>query len=142
MINLRIYRSYCVRLQEICGASTMLMAVQEEHLKKKLRDSEGYILVGVYPSHHVSGSEDNVRDVNTCLIYLLKAFPKSGCDEENELQEYARLQEMTAQIREQLIFDADKGIAGMRELDRESIAIEPEYNIAGGYIGYSITFSF
>lgn len=142
MINLRRYRNYCLRLKQICTADKFVLAVQEEHLKKKLRGMDGNILVAVYPSHVVTGVEDNVVDENTCLVYILTAAAKNETDDEKEIEDYAILQEMIDMIKKQLIYDADNDIGGMSELKRDSIEIEPEYNIAGGYIGYSIVFTF
>lgn len=142
MMNLKLYKDYCEHLKEACKADYLVMAVHEEHLKKKLRGQTGYLLIGVYPSYNISGFEDNVRDMNTCLLYILKAISKVENDENTEIREYAELQIKIDLVKKQLIYDADNGLWDIRGLDRESIEIEPEFNITGGYYGYSLIFTY
>lgn len=142
MIDLVTYRNYCKRLKAFCEAKRLLLVVSEDHLKKKLRGDDDFILVSVYPSHNGIGMEDNVRDVDTILLYLLQALNKADTDDEKEFQSYVELQEKIRLIKEQLITDANNGEPEfMLNLDRESIEIEPVNNIAGGYNGYSLVFT-
>ena len=41
MVNLSEYKDYCTGLLELIGADELVMVVQEEHLKKRLRDETG-----------------------------------------------------------------------------------------------------
>ena len=64
MVNLSEYKDYCTGLLELIGADELVMVVQEEHLKKRLRDETGVIMVAVYPTIGSTGSEDNMGDNN------------------------------------------------------------------------------
>ena len=118
------------------------MIVQEEHLKKRLRDCPGVILVAVYPSIGSTGDEDNMGDNNTLILFVLEYTGKVSVSQTNEFESYERLQELIRKIRDKLIEDSNAGHNLLRYLDRASIEIEPEWNIAGAYNGWSIAFSF
>lgn len=51
MVNLSEYKDYCTDLLKLIGADELVMVVQEEHLKKRLRDETGVIMVAVYPDN-------------------------------------------------------------------------------------------
>ena len=118
------------------------MVVQEEHLKKRLRDETGVIMVAVYPTIGSTGNEDNMGDNNTILLFVLEYAGKASVSRDNEFESYERLQGLAGKIRDKLIEDSDAGHKLLRNLDRASIEIEPEWNIAGAYNGWSIAFSF
>lgn len=142
MIKLSDFRVYCEGLARLIGVDRLVMIVQEEHLKKKLRDDPGVILAVVYPSVVGNGSADNTRDSNTVLLFVLESTGKSSITEEKEVACYERLQVMAGRIRDKIIGDSDEGIEPLTFLDRESIEIDPEWNIAGSFNGWSVTFSF
>lgn len=140
MMGLSEYREYCTGLLELIGAGQLVMVVQEEHLKKKLRDEPGVILAAVYPSSGSTGSEDNMGDNNTILLFVLEYAGKSSMSSEEEFESYERLQGLAGRIRDRLIEDSDAGHELLRDLDRASIEVEPEWNIAGAYNGWSVAF--
>lgn len=142
MVNLSEYKDYCTGLLELIGADELVMVVQEEHLKKRLRDETGVIMVAVYPTIGSTGSEDNMGDNNTILLFVLEYAGKTSVSRDNEFESYERLQGLAGKIRDKLIEDSDAGHNLLRNLDRTSIEIEPEWNIAGAYNGWSIAFSF
>lgn len=142
MVKLSDLRDYCNSLMALVGADRLVMAVQEEHLKKKLRDDPGVVLAAVYPSVVGVGRADNTGDNNTVLLFVLEFAGKSSMTEDKEMECYERLQVMAGVIRDKIILDADDGNELMMFLDRESIEIEPEWNIAGNFIGWSVAFSF
>ena len=72
MVNLSEYKDYCTGLLELIGADELVMVVQEEHLKKRLRDETGVIMVAVYPTIGSTGREDNMGDNNTILLVVLE----------------------------------------------------------------------
>lgn len=142
MVNLSEYKDYCTGLLELIGADELVMVVQEEHLKKRLRDETGVIMVAVYPTIGSTGNEDNMGDNNTILLFVLEYAGKTSVSRDNEFESYERLQGLAGKIRDKLIEDSDAGHNLLRNLDRASIEIEPEWNIAGVYNGWSIAFSF
>ena len=132
MVNLSEYKDYCTGLLELIGADELVMVVQEEHLKKRLRDETGVIMVAVYPTIGSTGNEDNMGDNNTILLFVLEYAGKTSVSRDNEFESYERLQGLAGKIRDKLIEDSDAGHNLLRNLDRASIEIEPEWNIAGG----------
>ena len=142
MVNLSEYKDYCTGLLELIGADELVMVVQEEHLKKRLRDETGVIMVAVYPTIGSTGNEDNMGDNNTILLFVLEYTGKTSVSRDNEFESYERLQGLAGKIRDRLIEDSDAGHNLLRNLDRASIEIEPEWNITGAYNGWSIAFSF
>ena len=142
MVNLSEYKDYCTGLLELIGADELVMVVQEEHLKKRLRDETGVIMVAVYPTIGSTGNEDNMGDNNTILLFVLEYAGKTSVSRDNEFESYERLQGLAGKIRDKLIEDSDAGHNLLRNLDRASIEIEPEWNIDGAYNGWSIAFSF
>lgn len=119
-----------------------IYVVLEEHLKKALNGKPGLIMAVVYPSHHVTGVADNTWDENICIVYLLEYTSKPNSTQESEFQSYAAMQGIADEIKDKLIADADSNHRLLLHLNRESIEIEPEWNVAGGYNGYSVGFSF
>ena len=142
MVNLSEYKDYCTDLLKLIGADELVMVVQEEHLKKRLRDETGVIMVAVYPTIGSTGNEDNMGDNNTILLFVLEYAGKTSVSRDNEFESYERLQGLAGKIRDKLIKDSDAGHNLLRNLDRASTEIEPEWNIAGAYNGWSIAFSF
>jgi len=78
MVNLSEYKDYCTDLLKLIGADELVMVVQEEHLKKRLRDETGVIMVAVYPTIGSTGNEDNMGDNNTILLFVLERLPCHG----------------------------------------------------------------
>ena len=142
MVNLSENKDYCTDLLKLIGADELVMVVQEEHLKKRLRDETGVIMVAVYPTIGSTGNEDNMGDNNTILLFVLEYAGKTSVSRDNEFESYERLQGLAGKIRDKLIEDSDAGHSLLRNLDRASIEIEPEWNIAGAYNGWSVAFSF
>lgn len=141
MVKLNDYKAYCEMLCELTGASKLVMVVHEEHLKKRLRDDTGMVLVAVYPSIQGTGSEDNTGVLQAMLIFVLEYSGKREMTPESEIDSYERMLAAVEAIREQILKDAGDGIELLRGLERESVVIDPEWNVAGNYNGWSIGFS-
>ncbi|WP_294141579.1 hypothetical protein [uncultured Sanguibacteroides sp.] len=141
MVKLNDFKRYFEVLADEMGLC-FLMVVMEEHLRKKLQGKAGTIMALVYPSAMGTGSADNTVDENICLLYVLENGTKSGMTEKMEFKMYERLLEVIDGIKSKLIADADENHPLLRELERGSLEVEPEWNIAGGYNGYSLVFSF
>ena len=123
MVNLSEYKDYCTGLLELIGADELVMVVQEEHLKKRLRDETGVIMVAVYPTIGSTGNEDNMGDNNTILLFVLEYAGKASVSRDNEFESYERLQGVAGKIRDKLIEDSEAGHNLLRNLDRASIEI-------------------
>lgn len=142
MVNLSEYKDYCTDLLKLIGADELVMVVQEEHLKKRLRDETGVIMVAVYPT--IGSTETRITwEIITrffCSCWNMPGkLPCHGITSSRVMNVYNGL---AGKIRDKLIKDSDAGHNLLRNLDRASIEIEPEWNIAGAYNGWSIAFSF
>lgn len=142
MVDLNEYRTYFGQLCPELGIGKMVMVVQEEHLRKKLPGLNGTILALVYPSGSGCGEQDNVADVNTCLLFVLENSNKSDSDPDQEFTCYSRLLQIASGIKKRIIEDSGGNHPLFTELDMQSFQIDPEWNIAGSYVGYSIVFGF
>lgn len=141
MVKLNEVKRYFEALASEMGLS-FLMVVMEEHLRKKLQGKAGIIMALVYPSATGTGAADNAVDENVCLLYVLENGMKVSMTDDMEFQMYERLQGIIDKVKLKLIVNADENHPLLRELERGSLEIEPEWNVAGGYNGYSIVFGF
>lgn len=141
MVKLNDLRQYFEALAAEMGLY-FFMVVMEEHLRKKLSGKTGIVMALVYPSATGTGMADNTVDENICLLYVLENGTKAGMTEDIEFKMYEHLQGLIDGVKTRLIDAADENHPLLRELERGSLEIEPEWNVAGGYNGYSIVFSF
>lgn len=142
MISINTLRNYFNVLGQAISAERTVYVVQDDHLQKKLRGEKGIFFCVVLPSASGQGSADNSSDRNTMMLFVIQFGNKSDTTDESELSDFASLQQKIVLIRNRIIEDADKQIMPMTYLDRSSIEIDPQWNIAGGYFGYSLTLSF
>jgi len=142
MVGLKEYKEYFTIIMEAAYFDHIKFVVQEEHLKKRLKDLTGVVFAVVYPDASGTGSADNVSDLNSCLLFILENLNKTDTDDEEEFNAYARLQGMASRLKVRIIKDSADYRFFLTELDIESFSIEPVWNIAGSYIGYSISFDF
>ncbi len=129
---------------EITGGKTissLVMAVEENHLIKKVKDKAGIILAIKYPSADSQGDEDNYSERNKCLIFCITKWDPGKTTDQDEANNYAVLQEFTMQIKNYLITsDKGPGICGIENGLYSGFRTEWEYNIFGGYNGLSVSF--
>lgn len=141
MINIQRYREMLVELKERVNKVSRtkidgtVIAVSEKHLVKKLKDSMGLILCANYPDAVSQGTEDNYRERNSLLLFLIEKVPSGQETDEEELLHYARIQQVMQLLKNKL-----------REMDffcgevdgAESMTVEWEYDVFGGWNGMSI----
>jgi hypothetical protein len=112
-----------------------VIAVSEKHLVKKLRDCTGLMLCANYPDAVSQGNEDNYREQNSLLLFLIEKVPSGQETDEEELLHYAHIQQVMQLLKTKL-----------REMDffcgevegAESMTVEWEYDVFGGWNGMSI----
>ena len=141
MINIQRYREMLVELKERVNKVSRtkidgtVIAVSEKHLVKKLRDCTGLMLCANYPDAVSQGNEDNYRERNSLLLFLIEKVPSGQETDEEELLHYARIQQVMQLLKTKL-----------REMDffcgrvkgAESMTVEWEYDVFGGWNGMSI----
>ena len=121
--------------------TSLVMAVEENHLIKKIKDKPGIILAIKYPSADSQGDEDGYAERNKCLVYCVTKWDPGKVNDAEELENYAILQELTRRIKEYLnTSDKGPGICGVNNGLYSSLRTEWEFNVFGGYNGLSISF--
>lgn len=144
MIEIRRYREWLIELKESINQEaedarieSIAMAVHEGHMLRKLKDRRGVVLCAKYPDAKTTGDVDNHSSDNDILLFVLEKVPSGQHDDEDELAHYARLQELTDALLQQLL-DGEAmcgdGVPG------ETFNVEWEYDIFGGWNGLSVSF--
>lgn len=113
----------------------VVVAVSDRHLTKKLKDRTGLILCANYPDAESKGSEDNYREDNRLLLFLLEKVPAGDETDDDEMVHYAHMQGVMKILKEEIrSMDFICGeIAGGEEMTTEW-----EYDVFGGFNGLSI----
>ncbi len=141
MINIIRYRELLVELQQAVNdkqkdaIDSVVLAVREGHMTKKLRERQGVVLCSNYPDAHLQGSAHNYSDSNKIYLFVLEKVPSGKETDEEELQHYGRLQEIMRLLRDALL--TNDTVCGEIKTD-EDITTEWEYDIFGGWNGLSI----
>lgn len=108
MINIQRYREMLVELKESVNKVSRtkidgtVIAVSEKHLVKKLRDCMGLMLCANYPDAVSQGNEDNYRERNSLLLFLIEKVPSGQETDEEELLHYARIQQVMQLLKTKL----------------------------------------
>lgn len=141
MINIQRYREMLAELKERVNKASRtkidgtVIAVSEKHLVRKLRDVRGLMLCANYPDAVSQGNEDNYRERNSLLLFLIEKVPSGQETDEEELLHYARIQQVMQLLK-----------TGLREMDffcgeadgAERMTTEWEYDVFGGWNGMSL----
>ena len=141
MINIQRYREMLIELKERVNKVSRtkidgtVIAVSEKHLVKKLRDCTGLMLCANYPDAVSQGNEDNYRERNSLLLFLIEKVPSGQETDEEELLHYARIQQVMQLLKTKL-WEMDSFCAEVE--GAESMTVEWEYDVFGGWNGMSI----
>ncbi|WP_289090359.1 hypothetical protein [uncultured Bacteroides sp.] len=145
MINILQFRELCIELQHKVNAisdnpiDTVVMAVREEHMVKKLQNKLGITLCVSYPDAQSSGTEDNYTDNQQAFFFVVKRLAPGQLDDETEITTYAELQDIMLNLRD-VIRDYYSECMGI--IPEEIYKIEWEYQIFGGVNGLSMGVTF
>lgn len=139
MITVKKYNDICKQIVDVIEVDGYVLASSEEQGMKKLKDKDGIRLVAVYPSYHFDGEPDTYKDMHEMLFYVVTRQIE-GSDDDTELQQYSDAQEALLRLKEYLFGEDSQFCHLFPNLDIGSVLIDPEYNIFGGYIGWSMKF--
>lgn len=145
MINILQFRELCIELQhkvnDVCDdkIDSVVMAVREEHMVKKLQHKSGISMCVSYPDAQSSGTEDNYTDNQQVFFFIVKRLAPGQMDEETELATYATLQDIMLNLRDVI---REYYSECMDINPEESYKIEWEYQIFGGVNGLSMGVTF
>lgn len=142
---MKLIRTFDQHCRDLVAAIPQLddyiLVAQDNHAVNKLKDRQGIQLVAVIPSSSMGGSSTAHYDVQSTLFFVL-AKASSGLTAEEELTMYEATQEAVLALREALTEDHTDGCGNWPRLQVDSLTIEPEYNAFGGWLGWSLIFSF
>lgn len=149
MISIRTFNDYFNNyLSLISEIDHFVLVAQEDHLVKKLsKNKSGVILAAVMPASDANSPDlDNIADTNTALLFILEKTDKTSVTDATELTHYEKLQNIAKDVYAQLRADAlnyrlDR-CHFMHYFNQDSVHVDPEYNLFGGYNGYSMSFEF
>lgn len=121
--------------------SHVVAAMDENHLVTLLRDLSGILFCGNVPGAHI-GRGTYVESRAECIIYILEKSPKDRQGTEWEFDRYALMQHLMSCLCSILMGqDAFHLLCADGAMTVDELNVEPEYNIYGGFNGWSVTFT-
>lgn len=140
MITVKEFKNICAEIVPVIEIEGYVLASTYEQGTNKLKDKAGLRLVGVYPAYNFSGDADSLLGKNEMLLYIVVRQKEGGTDEE-EIEQYSATLDAMLRLKKYLTSNrTDTYCMIFPNIDVSSIQIDPEYNIFGGYLGYSIKF--
>jgi hypothetical protein len=140
MITVREFKDLCTEIVPVIEIEGYVLASTYEQGSNKLKDKSGLRLVGVYPAYNFGGEPDSILDKNEMLLYIVVRQKEGGTDEQ-EIDQYSATLDAMLRLKNYLTSNRpDTYCMIFPNIDVSSIQIDPEYNIFGGYLGYSIKF--
>ena len=142
MISITDFNDFCTELVNAnLGLKGFHRVVDDKHAVNKLKDKTGIQMVAVVPSAERSGTPTANVDNNTALMFIISKEPPSQNDAK-ELASYQATQDVAAAIRDYVLTNQEDGCSIFFRLQPSSIHIDTEYNIFGGWNGWSLQFIF
>lgn len=154
MIEINLYRQFMVELaHRVAKArnedystckpvafSAVIAAVEENQLVTLLKDKQGIILCGNVPGARlIKGSP--VQSEGMCVLFILEKSPKDRQGTDAEFMRYAIMQQLMSKLCEILLgADAFQMLCQSGAMSVETLDVAPEYNIYGGFNGWSVSF--
>jgi len=121
--------------------SNVICSPTEQHLIKKLKDSNGLILAVKMPDSDSNiENSDNFSEANHCIVFLIEKVDPGQYYDSNELAHYASIQETMRKLKELILTHGLNGNICGEETLSKNFRTEWEYQIYGGFNGLSISF--
>ena len=143
MIGIKEYNSICQGWVDVIeGLDGHHLVAQDNHAVNSLKDERGVRLVAVIPSATASGSDpSSISDNHSILLFVIN---KGWTDQTRteELDQYEKTQQIILAIRENILESFEEGCGPFWRLDSDNISIDPEFNIFGGWNGWSMSLLF
>lgn len=120
--------------------SSVVAAMNEGHFITLLKDRAGIILCGNVPGAELT-KKSYVESEAQCILYILEKSPKDRQGTPWEFDRFAVLQHLMSHLCEILLgADAFGMLCQSGKMSVDSLNVEPEYNIYGGFNGWSVAF--
>ena len=148
MINISLYKEFWLDVKSrIQGISRVILVRTEEELRDKIKaigNKELFLVVVVPSSDTTSRDHDNIRERETCIIYVLVKVARANQTEEGSVSDMILTQDNISAIKHLMLVDSDNHTSTyhsiLEEIDFSSMHTDPEYQ----YLecdGYSISFT-
>jgi len=143
MIGIREFNSICKKwVDDIEGLDGHYLVAQDNHAVNSLRDDRSIRLVAVIPSATASGSDpSSIKDEHSILLFVIN---KGWTDQTTaeELDQYEKTQQIILEVRQNILESFEDGCGPFWRLSSDNISIDPEFNIFGGWNGWSMSLLF
>lgn len=142
MIGIREYAIYMQQVvDEIPALKEMIMVAEDNHAINRLKDKPGMILAAVIPNSQGTGDVGMSSHRQTGYLFVIEKR-SNDATQQKEIDQYGRTQDAMLAVRSKIEEDAENGCSPFTRLEISSIGIEPEFNIFGGWNGWSMLFTF
>lgn len=142
MITVKDFNQLCKDIVSSTNIDGYVLVSTEEQAVNTLRDKEGIQLVAIYPTYSFSGSSADSAKPGNEFMFFMVLKPKLGAGYDVELEEYSDTQEAIIKFKD-FIFEGNSNspCRNFPEVDVNSVFIDPEFNVFGGFNGWSIKFA-
>ncbi len=131
-----------LELPEFSDLAGVKSVVDDSHASGKLRSASGIQLVVVMPTVTQWGDSNNNRQQSTLMLFVVEKTSGPAGDDETEEVSYNRLQQLICRLVQRIKDDASQGDRRWYNVGDADIEFDPEYNVFGGWNGWSATFVF
>lgn len=115
-------------------------AMNEGQLITLLKDQAGIVLCGNVPGAELTKGTF-IESEAQCILYILEKSPKDRQGSDWEFDRFAVMQHLMSKLCEILMGqDAFMMLCESGQMSVDHLNVEPEYNIYGGFNGWSVTF--
>ena len=154
MIEVNLYRQFMAELatkvakafndefhpQPDISFAKVVPAMNEGQLITLLKDLSGILLCGNVPGAELTKGT-YVESEAQCILYILEKSPKDRQGSDWEFDRFAVTQHLMSKLCEILLGrDAFTMLCESGQMAVGHLNVEPEYNIYGGFNGWSVTF--
>lgn len=154
MIEVNLYRQFMAELaykvadafndefhpQPELEFSKVVAAMNEGQLITLLKDLSGILLCGNVPGAELTKGT-YIESEAQCILYILEKSPKDRQGADWEFDRFAVTQHLMSKLCEILMGrDAFMMLCESGQMSVDHLNVEPEYNIYGGFNGWSVTF--
>jgi len=142
MILLSKFEELAQTFKTLLGLEEYFVTSTAEQTQNLLQDRSGTALVCVIPSTFFEGpNPDSAKSMEESIIYVVQK-ERDGQAHSNQLQQYKETQADIIKIKDKLFGTDEEECKTFPFIEIRTMMIDPEYNIFGGWIGYSIKFKF
>lgn len=140
MITVKNYNEICQQIIAAIEISGYVICSTEDQGLKKLKDKAGIRMVAVYPNYSFEGGQDTYKARHELLFFIVLK-QNEGSTDQVELDQYSDTQDAMIRLKEYLFNESTESITYCHlfpGLDIKTVNIIPEYNVFGGYLGWSM----